>query len=117
MKKEKFIIENIHDIIIWIDVNIDLGINSNDVVKFSGYSRSYFLSEFYKLKNISLSCYIKNARFKLASEMLISTTLNINDISKKLGYSSQSSFCQIFKKYYAMSPTDYRYKMLLSRQF
>ncbi|WP_083321403.1 AraC family transcriptional regulator [Hafnia sp. HMSC23F03] len=113
--RKNFIRKNIKDVEEWIGNNIESGINSADVVKASGYSRSYFLREFSNEKNISVSCYIRFSRLELASKLLTNTNLSVKEISKKLSYPSQSSFCQCFKKHYHISPTEYRYKAFCAR--
>lgn len=104
---------NIFLIKMWIDDNIICGINCEDVVNFSGYSRTYLLTQFKIKMGISVSCYIRTKRLQLASEMLINTNLRIKEISQIIGYLNQNAFCQEFKYHLNMSPIKFRYHKML----
>lgn len=46
MKREKCVIQSFPAVIDWINENIHQGINAADVIRISGYSRSYFYANF-----------------------------------------------------------------------
>lgn len=96
--RRDFVKKNIKDVEEWIDKNIDSGINSADVVKVSGYSRSYFLREFSTEKNITVSCYIRLLRLELASKLLTNTDLSVKEISKKLILSQPEFILSMFQE-------------------
>lgn len=52
--------------------------------------------------------YLIEIRIKKAAELLTTTHKKVNEISEMVGYPNASSFIRIFKKYYFMTPIDYR---------
>jgi AraC-like DNA-binding protein len=112
MKREKCVIQSFPAVIDWINENIHQGINASDVIKISGYSRSYFLREFQLHHGVSVSSFIKTTRLKASAQKLISTELKIFEVAQEMGFPSQSTFCQIFKGYFNMSPTEFRYRSM-----
>ncbi|WP_235046499.1 helix-turn-helix transcriptional regulator [Edwardsiella piscicida] len=57
---------------------------------------------------MTLANYIRLERLKRSLQQLEETDLRIKEISHALGYPSQSTFCQIFKNQYRVSPSEYR---------
>ncbi|AOV96953.1 AraC family transcriptional regulator [Edwardsiella hoshinae] len=108
MVRDKFILKSFSTIKVWIASHVHLGIKSADVVAISGYSRSYFLREFELATGMTLANYIRQERLKRSLQQLEETDMRIKEISHSLGYPSQSTFCQIFKNQYRVSPSEYR---------
>lgn len=54
------------------------------------------------------SNYLNKVRIEKAKEMLISTNLNLNDISARVGYANVTYFYSIFRKYTGENPTKYK---------
>ncbi|MCC4860877.1 GlxA family transcriptional regulator [Vibrio splendidus] len=52
--------------------------------------------------------YIQRIRVALARDKLDTTSLNIEQISQQVGYSDTNHFRSLFKKFYDMTPTEYR---------
>lgn len=64
-----------------------------------------------KLKTISgmtPSEFIRHIRIKQATQLLVSTTLTVNEIFYKTGFNNQSYFFRAFKKQHGCSPNEYR---------
>ena len=51
---------------------------------------------------------IQNQKMKLASELLIHSTLSVSEISERIGFQSLNNFRKIFFKYFNMTPAEYR---------
>lgn len=49
-------------------------------------------------------------RCKIAKQLLLRTTVSINNISDNIGYSSPSDFYRMFRKFYGISPSEFRKK-------
>jgi AraC-like DNA-binding protein len=49
-----------------------------------------------------------NEKVKLAQNLLVYSEYSLVDISMYLGFSSQSHFGRVFKKYTGLTPNDYR---------
>jgi AraC-like DNA-binding protein len=62
--------------------------------------KKYYSSTF-KLK-------LTETRLENACNMLLNTNLSVEEIAEKVGYSSSSYFCRVFKEYYNCTPSQYR---------
>lgn len=74
-------------------------VNSNQVYLSNTYTKVFQISPIY---------YLNQLRIKRAKEMLLSTDDPIRDIAKIVGYSSNSHFSAIFKRYTSMTPAEFR---------
>lgn len=76
------------------------------------YLHPAYVSKIYKMgTGEGLSEYIYRLRMERAAHMLTETKEKIHEISKKTGYQNPSHFSRVFKKYYNMTPDDYRCKV------
>ncbi|KKO53544.1 response regulator [Paenibacillus sp. DMB20] len=67
------------------------------------------LSKIYKLETgQSLSEYMMNVRMERAGRMLTETNLKIYEICEGIGYLDPAYFIKVFRKYYGMTPQEYR---------
>jgi len=57
--------------------------------------------------------YLTELRIQIASELLISSPLSVNEISEKVGCRDSMSFSRQFKKYTGHSPREFRHKFSL----
>ena len=64
-----------------------------------------------KLTGRNISDYITEVRMDYAHELLKNTDFSIQTISTMLGYSQASGFVTKFKKYYSVTPAEYRKKV------
>lgn len=71
-------------------------------------SRSKFADLFHRIVGTTPLVYLKQHRFRLATQLLTSGKLPIQQIAYKVGYTSETAFSQAFKKQYQCSPTRYR---------
>ncbi|MDO5716668.1 MAG: AraC family transcriptional regulator [Tissierellia bacterium] len=70
------------------------------------------LKERFKEKNgMTITEYIQRRRISAAENLLMSTTLNVGDVAKLVGYTSHSRFSQLFKKYKGIHPRTLRTMM------
>jgi AraC-like DNA-binding protein len=73
-------------------------------------SMVYLSALFRKTEQITISEYILREKIKLARNLLIYSEYTIEKISLYLGFSSQSHFGKVFKKYTGMTPNRFRQK-------
>ena len=71
-------------------------------------SKYHFLRTFENITGISPIAYRNKIRIERAQRLLDDTELTIGKIGEKVGYSSQSYFCDAFKKECGISPKEYR---------
>lgn len=116
--------EDINKIINYIEENLIVNQENNiDVLSISKIAKSFnfSISSLNDLFNngcqISIHDYIIKRRMTLASHDLIETKDAIINIALKYGYESPDSFTKAFKKIYNSTPTDYRKKGILGKDF
>ncbi|MGT2935915.1 helix-turn-helix transcriptional regulator [Streptococcus castoreus] len=73
-------------------------------------SASYLSKLYHNNFNKSIQVYISEERCRYAEELLLFTDKSISEIATSLGYTSQSYFGKVFKKYCNYSPYQYRLK-------
>ena len=77
-------------------------------------SRMVFLNQqklkagFAKQYHMGIGEYTTSLRMAMGSSLLSSTDLSVSDIAKKTGYRYSGNFSKMFKKYYGVSPLEYR---------
>jgi AraC-like DNA-binding protein len=71
-------------------------------------SMEYLSALFKKTEQITISEYILREKVKLAKNLLIYSEYTIENIALYLGFSSQSHFGKVFKKYSGLTPNTYR---------
>lgn len=88
--------------------NLKSGIESLAIL--SGYSKTHLTRLLKKHLNTTPHEFILNLRLNEAYNSLLSTDINIEDLSAELGYESFSHFQKIFKKKYGITPSALRKK-------
>lgn len=82
----------------------------------STLSKIVFLNEqklkagFYNIYHMTISEYTCSIRMAIAENLLSTTELSIDDISKKVGYNYSSNFVKMFKKIHGKTPLSFRKK-------
>lgn len=71
-------------------------------------SRSRFCHLFAELIGYSPYHYLQRIRMDKARELLLLSTLQVNEIAENIGLADPLYFSRIFKKYYGQSPQQYR---------
>lgn len=65
------------------------------------------LKETFKNKfNMSITEYIQRKKINVAEHMILNTDLSISEVSRSVGYRSQSRFTQLYKKYTGSYPSE-----------
>ncbi len=94
----------------YIQKNIHENITRSDIVKEVYVNADYLSRVFKKEMNISLKDYIISEKLKIAASMLSNTDLSVSIIAVNVGFTNFSYFAQVFKKFYQISPSEYREK-------
>ncbi len=81
--------------------------NVADLAKRVGLNQNTLQAGFKQLYKTSVNEYIRNYRIETAKDLLESSSLNITEITYKVGVNSRSYFSKLFKKKYGISPKQY----------
>ena len=81
-----------------------------DVADHFGYHQKYLCAYIKRHIGKTFQEIKREYRLKEACSYLLNTTLSIQDISEKTGYTNRSQFYKEFKEKYAMLPAEYRKK-------
>ena len=92
----------------YIHEHLQEQLNVKEIAQKVGLSADYFAKLFYKEMGVSVKDYVAEAKISTAANMLIYSEHSYLDIALTLGYSSQSAFISVFKKYRNMTPKEYR---------
>ncbi len=95
-------------IIDYIQCNYMNIITVNHLAEIGEISESKLFYIFKKYAGINVREYIIKYRMNIASELLKTTDLQINEISQRVGYEDPLYFSRIFKKKLGSSPINYR---------
>ena len=91
-------------------INLHLGdqISNEELAVSANMSISHLAKVFKKETGETMTQYIAHMRCKKAANLLKKTDLPIQEISSYVGYSDNNYFVKVFKKNYAMTPTEFR---------
>ena len=91
--------------------------NYDKEIKLKYFSEKYFLSKEYLSKlfkeefQYGIYEYLLKVRMEKAKRMLDDTSVQIQQVSERLGYNDNHYFSKAFKKYFGISPSEYRAKL------
>ena len=85
-----------------------LTLSVEEMVKTTNYSHGYVNREFKKYLGCSIKQYIIRKRLGVATVLLTTTDLSVEEISDTLNFSTVSNFINTFKKRYHITPAKYR---------
>lgn len=80
----------------------------SEVAKIVHYNQSHFSSTFRKEMGTTYCEYLNMLKIAYAKELLISTSLKINEICYECGFASHSNFLRLFKESQGVSPMQFR---------
>ena len=83
-------------------------ISAQELADELGLSRSYLSMLFQKQEGLNLSSYILRAKVRASEYLLMMPDLRLEQIAATLGFSSQSHYGQVFRRFNGMTPGAYR---------
>ena len=101
----------INKIVYYIHKNVTKSITLYDLSEHFGLSKSYILKLFRQNFNTTVTVYINNVKLDNAVQLLLTSKMNINEISDFLGYNNPTYFTRLFKKRFGVSPSKYNQQM------
>ena len=107
-------LEKLHQ---FIDKSIENpDININVIAVELGFSRTSFYRKMKGLTGLAPNDYVRNFKMKKAAKLILEGNLSIAEISDQTGFGTQSHFSTAFKKYFGVSPKDYKEKWKAEQQ-
>lgn len=94
----------------YVQKHISEAISTEEMANTFFMSRPYLSKKFKEETGVTLTDFILNEKVREAKRLLTYTDKSLIAISVYLGFSSQSHFARVFKKYAGISPSDYREK-------
>jgi len=100
--------EGINAVKRYIDLNYRSAIRLDELVQMSCVNRSSLCRIFREFYGTSPIDYVLKKRVDESRLLLAETSLEINELAERVGFSSSSYFSRIFRKQTGMSPAEYR---------
>lgn len=94
----------------YIEQNYMKNLDLNHMAELLETSSKYFSNYFKKAFGVNFVEYLNKVRLAHAKDMLLSTDSSVAEIGESTGYLNSSTFTSTFKKYYGISPSEYRKK-------
>lgn len=92
----------------YISQNINEKITIKKLIMEFGISVTYLQNSFRSVYGMPVISFIRVQKMQSAAQVLIHTTLTIDEIAEKFGYENESKFSSAFKKIMGDSPSVYR---------
>jgi AraC family transcriptional activator of mar-sox-rob regulon len=97
-----------HDLLDWIDNNLDSRLDIESVARRSGYSKWHLQRLFKEHTGYPLAGYIRAQKLQKSVERLTRSDEPILNVAIALGFDSQQSFNRSFKRQYGQAPGAWR---------
>jgi len=102
-------IKRVNKAIQYIDAHLDSELSLDVIAGIANFSPYHFHRIFKSIVNEPLNGYITRKRIeKTAAVLMRQKQVSITELYTKYGFSSNSSFTRAFKKFYGVSPTEFR---------
>ncbi len=99
----------ISDLLRYLEWNYQYDITVNELATRKYFVNPSYLSRLFKAETgMTFSRYLTQLRMRKAASLLKETSLKVGDIASYVGYNDVSYFIQTFKKYYEMTPDQYK---------
>lgn len=92
----------------FINENFERALTISEISKAAIIPKSSLYKMFHTHFDCTVNEYINTKRIDKAAEILLNGSLSIEEISEKLGFSTQQYFSKIFKKIKGVSPAQFR---------
>lgn len=92
----------------YIDENLDTDLSLHIISEIAHFSPFHFHRVFKFITAETLNEYVTRKKIEKSALDLLHKNVSITEISHKYGFSENSSFTRTFKKFYGISPTEFR---------
>ncbi|MBQ8605156.1 MAG: PocR ligand-binding domain-containing protein [Clostridia bacterium] len=100
--------ENVERAVVFINNNLSSELSVSTVCKSANISKSVLYKKLHERFGCTLSEYINRRRINESIKLLHSTSLSVDEIAQRVGFSSASYYSKTFKKQTGVSPLKYR---------
>lgn len=92
----------------FIDENLESDLSLNIVSEVAFFSPFHFHRIFKFVTGETLNEYVTRRRIEKSASDLLHKNITATEIAHKFGFSDNSSYSRTFKKYYGVSPTEFK---------
>lgn len=92
----------------YVDENLHEDLSRDKAASVCHLSASYFSAVFAEVYGCSFTRYVSEKRIEKAKDLLERSGMTISEIGHSVGFKDQSYFCQVFRHFTNMTPTEYR---------
>jgi AraC-like DNA-binding protein len=80
------------------------------VARVAGFAEHYFSKRFRESEGVTFQKYVKNLRVERAKQLLVGTTLSVEQVGQLSGFASRGEFHRSFKQAAGVTPSAYRHR-------
>ncbi|MFQ7538323.1 MAG: helix-turn-helix domain-containing protein, partial [Clostridium sp.] len=103
--------KEILDAMEYINANMNRKVTLKEIADSIGMNESSLSRMFKSETGVNLNYYINEKKMKKAMELLSSESSMIKDVAAAIGMDDQLYFNKVFKKYYNVSPSEFKKKL------
>jgi len=92
----------------YINKNYHIDLSLQDIAKSVFLSPRYLSSIFKYEQGITIYEYLTKCRMETAKDLILKHDMKVQEIAEAVGYNNTQSFLKTFKKFYRMTPMQYR---------
>lgn len=105
--------ENLHSrsimkAVSYIQMNLGKSLTLDQIAEASGVSRRSFYRQWNRTFHMSPAQYILKQIMERSKYLLMNTDMSVKDIAHSMGFSNDKYFMTAFRKYYGLSPVQYK---------
>ncbi len=104
-------VDMVIDALGFIADNYTDNLTTSDICRHLHVSGNYFSHTFKSTMGYTPTEYINKYRMEKAADLIVCTGMNITDISVAVGIEDSNYFSRLFKRFFNMSPREYKRKM------
>ncbi|KAB8286612.1 AraC family transcriptional regulator [Bifidobacterium ramosum] len=104
-QRERHALQKVHE---WIRINAFEDLSVNQIADQFNYSPSYLSTIYKQYFGVSITTQISKIRIERAEELLLSTSMSVQQVAEASGYNDAKYFMRVFKQHTGLTPTRYR---------
>lgn len=92
----------------FIRENLDRALSIQDIARGTGISKTVLYKAFHSRLGCTVGSFVNSQRIERSLALLRDTTLSLEEISQRVGFSSASYYSKVFRSIMGLSPLQYR---------